>query len=239
MTTMKKYVLALGLGLCGAIGAKAQSPFISVIPEIGVQFSNMRAQTNGMESSGELKSGVRAGLAIDMALSNNVSLQPGIFYSKKGYEVEQDLLRNIGNNMYNEHRNTDVTVNYIEFPITLQYKFSKGNTGGLFVGAGPYIGVAIDGDVESTVTRTLANSLSESVAFSSNDERDLRIGDDFGDDIESTDIGLNANLGYQFNNGFMLRGYTGIGLSNLAPNGNSNNSLRNFSFGFTLGYVIK
>jgi hypothetical protein len=236
---MKRYILALGLGLCAAVTAKAQSPFISIIPEAGVQFSNMRAQTNGMESSGELKSGLRAGLAIDMALSNNVSLQPGIFYAKKGYEVEQDVLRTVGNTMYNEHRNTDVTINYIEFPVTLQYKFSKAKTGGLFAGVGPYIGVAIGGDVETSTTRTLASGVSENVAFAASEERELRIGDDIGDDIETTDMGLNVNLGYQFAQGLLLRAHTGIGLANLAPYGDSNNALRNFSFGFTVGYLIK
>lgn len=236
---MKRYILALGLGLCAAITAKAQSPFISIIPEAGVQFSNMRAQMNGMESSGELKSGLRAGLAIDMALSRQVSLQPGIFYAKKGYEVEQDVLRNIGNTMYNEHHNTDVSVNYIEFPVTLQYKFSKAKTGGLFAGVGPYVGVAIGGDVETSTIRTLASGVSESVAFSRDDERKLNIGDNLGNDIETTDMGLNVNLGYQFAQGLLLRAHSAIGLANLAPYGNSNNSLRNFSFGFTVGYLIK
>lgn len=234
---MKKYILALGIGLCGVLSANAQ--LVSVGPEIGLQFSNMRSQVNGVDRSGDMKSGLRAGVVIDVALTNSLSLQPGILYSKKGYEQDENLIRAIGGTLYDEHRHTDVAVNYIEIPLTLQYKFSKGNSGGLFIGAGPYVGVAIGGDLESSVTRTLVNSNSESIAFSSNTERDLKIGDEPGDDIETTDVGLNLNLGYQFSQGFLLRAHTGIGLANLAPYGNDNNSLRNFSFGFTVGYLFK
>jgi hypothetical protein len=248
---MKKYILALGLGLCAAAGAMAQGTLISIDnetleqtrypiftfgPEIGLQMSNWSAFDNGGEFSGAVKPGLRAGVVADLALNDVVSLQSGVLFSRKAYITDQQLNRVISRIHYVDQSHSYLTINYFEIPLTLQYKFDVGPVKGLFAGMGFYTGIAFGGDVETRMRRYKENT--GVLVEASTIERDLLVGRERGDDVTSLDIGLNVNAGYMVTDKTFVRAHTGIGLKNLAARANSMNALRNFSFGLTVGYLF-
>lgn len=250
---MRKHLLALGLWLCAAIGVKAQEtvlvpingetgmqeghyPRVSFGPEIGLQFSSWRAQNNGYKINSSTQPGLRAGAVLDIAVDEAVSIQMAGLFSRKAYEVDQILERTIGKMQYTEQHHSYATVNYVEIPVTIQYRFTVANMEGWFVGAGPYVAVAFGGNVYSKTER-----YSEGTGLlveASDIKRDILIGKDRGDDVKATDIGLNLNAGYRLSQGMFVRAHTGMGLTNLASPKNEINALRNFSFGLTLGYLL-
>lgn len=231
---MKRYLAVLGFALLGTTQANAQ--LITAGPEIGIQLSNIRVQDDGAKSKGQLRSGIRAGLLTDIKITDDLSFQPAVYYSKKGYELERTSTVNIGGAPYDEIYNRYVTINYLELPLNMQYKFSIG-TGYVFVGAGPYVAAALSGKVLNQTTRMSTDSQSMGAEVETV-RGDLKIGSGVNDQIKYIDAGLNANLGYLWDSGFLVRGSTAIGLKNLAPVGDDDNSIRNFSFSLTLGYLI-
>lgn len=248
---MKKYILALGLSLCATVSVMAQETLVSIDnetleqtrypifswgPEIGLQLSNWRAFDNGGEFSGAIKPGLRAGLVADLALTDVVSLQSGVLFSRKAYIADETLNRTIARVRYVDRNYSYLAINYFEIPLTLQYKFSAAGINGLFAGAGFYTAIAFGGDVETRTRRYKENT--GVLVEASNIERDLLAGRDRGDDVTSLDIGLNLNAGYYITGNTFVRAHTGIGLKNLAARANTMNALRNFSFGLTVGYLF-
>ncbi|RYD55311.1 MAG: PorT family protein [Sphingobacteriales bacterium] len=250
---MKKFILALGLGLCAAVGASAQGttlvsidnetgiqkaryPIFTFGPEAGVQLSNFRAIDNGEEFQIPVRPAIRAGIVADLALTDVVSLQSGALFSRKAYLADQTSVKTISRVRYREETQSYFTVNYLEIPLTLQYKFAVGNVSGLFAGAGLYGAVAFGGDIRSR-TRRYAEGTGALVS-AENARRDVLVGRDRGDDIASTDLGLNVNAGYFINEVTFVRAHSAIGLKNLSARANTINSLRNFSFGVTVGLLF-
>lgn len=85
---------------------------------------------------------------------------------------------------------------YIEVPVNLVYSIPTGNSGNIFLGAGPYAGFGIHGKAKQ-------GNVSESGSFSDAD-------------LKTFDAGLNFLGGYKFINGFLINGGYGLGLTNIA-----------------------
>jgi hypothetical protein len=231
---MKKYILTLGIAALGACQVNAQSMGIGI--EGGVNLSTMTAKYNGVENTGEYLPGLKLGAIMDIGITDMISIQPGLFYQMKGYKNDFTNTVILEGALWQEERRATLRAHYLEVPLNVQLNLAAG-AGTFFVGLGPYAAFALGGNVESEVTRTLATGVG-GITTQSNSSRDLNIGDDPGDDIVSTDIGLNLNTGYKWNSGLYLRGNAGFGLSNLQPMGNDNNSLRNFSVALSIGYLF-
>jgi hypothetical protein len=231
---MKKYILTLGLAALGATQVNAQS--LAIGPEAGISLSTMSAKYNGVENNGEYLPGLKIGAVMDIGITPMISIQPGLYYQMKGYK--NDFTNNIavGGLVYQETNTATVRANYLEVPLNVQFNFDAG-MGQFFVGVGPYAAFALGGKVESERVRILTNG-TDGTSSTTTTSRELNIGDKLGDDIKSTDIGLNINTGYKWNSGLMVRGNAGFGLANLQPMGNDNNTLKNFSVALTIGYLF-
>jgi hypothetical protein len=94
-------------------------------PEAGLNISNVTGKGLDMEP----KLGVKAGLVFNMPLSEVMFLQPGVFYSQKGFR--NDSVRN--------------NLNYIEVPLNLMYRLKLKKSGSLFASAGLYGAYALYG----------------------------------------------------------------------------------------------
>jgi hypothetical protein len=110
---------------------------------------------------------------------------------------------------------------YVELPANLQFRFPLG-PGHFFSGGGPYLSYLLN-------EGTLRDSGSEAQQ-ATNPQQSV--------DLKPLDMGLNLNAGYIFRGNLFFRTNAGFGFSNLKPTGNSDNCLRNFSLGFTLGYIF-
>lgn len=232
---MKKHILTLGLAAIALTQVNAQS--MGIGPEAGISFSTMTAKYNGVENSGEYLPGLKVGGVIDIGLTDMLSLQPGLMFQMKGYKNDFTRTVIINSLTYRETEEATVRANYLEIPLNLQLNLSAGK-GNFFVGAGPYAAFALGGAVESKTTRTLAMG-TEGTSTTTERSRDLEVGDNIAtDDIMGTDVGLNLNTGYMWYSGLYLRGNAGFGLMNIQPGGDDMNSLRNFSFALTVGYLF-
>lgn len=213
---MKKLLTLSSLMLLTMLSASAQRVRLRAGPEMGINFTNMTARYEDIDGddereSGDIKAGVKIGGVVDIGLTRHFAIQPGLFFSQKGYRNE------IGRFDYS------FNVNYLEFPINFLYKTSPSPAGRFFVGGGPYLATAVGGKYEDE------DGNDESLDFGDNARND---------DLRGFDAGMNITLGYEMPFGLFFRGNYGIGLANIRPDGDSDNSLRNWGFGLSVGFLF-
>ena len=218
-----KTILSLAVGLLLAMPASAQVPDVGI--EAGINFSNTTFSydspiSGDEDENGDYRTGLKLGAFLDYQLSRGVYFQPGLYLSQKGSEEFQ-----------NDERQ-DLRINYLELPFNFLLKAGTNSTGRFFLGAGPYVGVAIGGETDFY-----------------GDEDDLEIGNDRNDLIGRLDAGLNATTGYEFPRGLFFRANVALGLANVlgedyvdayerAPFFLDDVSVRNTAFSLTLGYIF-
>lgn len=121
---MKKLLIlaACAVGLSYTASAK-----IGLTPVAGLNIANVGGDASGTDS----KMGFHIGLLKSFNITESFSIQPGLLFSAKGYEIAD-----IGMGM-----------NYLEIPVNAVYKFGDGD-GGFMLHAGPYLGYMINATVE-------------------------------------------------------------------------------------------
>lgn len=65
---------------------------------------------------------------------------------------------------------------------------------------------------------------------------DVEFGNGDDDDVKPFDMGANLLFGYEFASKLSVQMNAQLGLLNLMPKGDSDNSLKNTGFGISLGY---
>ncbi|GAB3945372.1 hypothetical protein GCM10028805_14340 [Spirosoma harenae] len=183
----------------------------------GVQLANQKNDLGGISINGSNRIGFMAGLLLDASIAGNLSIRPQILYSVKGTKFNLGALT--GGTV--SGGDIDYSLNYLEVPIQLTYGLEAG-PGKVVLGAGPYVGYAINGKVSGAIQ---GQSASESVEFGSGEDQLKRI-----------DYGLRLSAGYELTSGLTISGYYSPGLGNLA-NG-SDGSTKNTAFGLALGFLF-
>lgn len=219
---MKKLILTLVAGACLA-PAMAQ---ISIAPEVGVNLANASVSTNFFGSNDidtKMKPGLKAGALLDIPVVGGLFVQPGAFFSMKGYKASSSVTV-LGITTEVEG---STALNYLEVPVNLGYRYAIGNAGSIFVTAGPYLGYAFSGKMKSktTVNGSTSGEAEDDVEFGSEDT-----------EMKPLDFGLNFSAGYQLPMGLYFRAQYGLGLSEL-----SNTSLASYKnrvLAFSVGYAI-
>lgn len=220
---MKKLVLLAASACLFAVSASAQVRFA---PEVGFNISKLHYDFDDFDVEDDWNldeksfTGIRAGAVVDICVAKHFTIQPGIFYSRKGGERIFTFFENrprvtpftdnviLGNNVIPDRSTIQerVVLSYIEIPLMFQYYFDAG-PGRIFIGAGPTFSFGVNGDLHLEVDEP-------NNGIHIDDEFDL----DFGEDglVKATDIGLMANLGYDFDFGLYVRPFYNWGLSNLS-----------------------
>lgn len=192
-----------------AIIAQTASAQFSIAPEAGLVMSGQSMKVLGEKVDTKMKIGFRVGGNVDYAISDAIHIQGGIFYAAKGSKAKEG--------------DGKVAVNYLEVPIYVNYMTGEAGGNRFFGGVGPYLGYAFGGKVTDAT----------------GEERDLEIGSDEGkSDIKALDLGLNVNIGYMLSNGLYVRANYGLGLTNLIPGGDGDNSVKNNGFAISFGYYL-
>ncbi|WP_276133232.1 porin family protein [Polluticoccus soli] len=223
---MKKVLLLAASACLFAVSANAQVRFG---PEVGITSNSFNYDIDDIDESSN--TGWRVGAAVDICLASHLTLQPGLYWSRKG--GERDFIRSTA--VVTPFNNNVVIVNgaeveekvdlsYLEIPLLLNYYFDAG-PGRIFVGAGPTLSIGINGDYGRKIHTPGNGVVAE-------DEFDI----DFGNDghIKGTDFGIMANLGYDFDFGLFVRPFANWGLSDLSNNDNF--TIHNRTWGIGLGY---
>jgi hypothetical protein len=234
-SVMKNFILSIGLALGSFAAAQAQT--IMGGPELGLNLTNVSQRANGNKVSTDMIPGLKVGGILDIGVTPSFAIQPGLFFSMKGYQYNYRQTIVLGGFQYQEDYEAKARINYLEVPINFLYKAHWPN-GTFFIGGGPYVAAAIGGEIDIERKRMLLNNGDgKTITETWND--DIEVGTDGGrDHVTPMDAGLNFTGGYEFNNGIFARANLGFGLMNTRPDGDDDNYMRNMGFGLSIGYMF-
>lgn len=192
----------------------------------GVNFSNWQGDavksmndvvdlSNGFITT-KGKTGFHIGGSIDIPVAENIWVEPGVQYSQKGYTMAGDLkidaLKFLGANA-----SAKVQAHYIDIPVMLKAAVAKGFS----IYAGPQVSLLLKNNL-----RLNAGILGISLV-------NTRL--DITDNFNKTDFAVAGGVGYNFDNGIMLKAGYDYGLSKLDKNDNfkAYNRVAKISVGLT------
>ena len=150
---------------------------------------------------------------LDAPLASHFSVQPGISLQGKGAKFYD------GNNIQVEQNAL-----WIEVPVNFVGHLPLSTVGGLYLGAGPYLGFGVAGQNKTTVG-------------SVTNKDDISFGNDADNSLKGTDFGVNFIGGFEMNNGITLGAGYGLGLTDLTPKARSDDSkVTNRVLSFSIGF---
>ncbi|MBR9999497.1 MAG: PorT family protein [Cyclobacteriaceae bacterium] len=165
---MKK-LCVIGLFLLISAGVNAQKIGIKV----GANFADAKIEEDGIVLDTKSKIGIVIGIAADFKIVGGLGINTGVDFGQKGTKWSEEFM--------GAEIEFATKLNYIIIPARLAYTFETGSLG-IFIEAGPYFGIGLDGKSEITMD---GETEVEDVKFGSDDEADLT----------NPDIGLSAGLG--------------------------------------------
>lgn len=212
---MKKVLLTLGVALLTAVGAQAQSLGYGI--KAGINFPSYSYGSSSELSDTKSTTNFHVTGYLDAPVSSNFYIQPGVSLQGKGAKlVETSALGG-----------SEITQNtmWLDVPVNFVGKFNTG-AGSFFVGAGPYVGFGLSGKNKYSTNNGNAAT-----------ERKFEFGKD--NTLKGVDFGLNFLAGYKLSNGLLLNAGYGLGLTNIAGNGNAwSDNIKNRGFSVGIGFEI-
>lgn len=214
---MKKHLFSLSfLALSAAAMAQTQPSFgiragvvnSSMRGDAVQSFQDLLTYTGGAVTSNH-KTGFYAGGFVSIPVSENFSVEPGINYTQKGYELKGSLGIK-GTDIIGGKSQLNLT--YIELPV-----LAKANISGLQLFAGPQVGYLANANLHTTAGVFGFNFI--------NDKRDVK------SQFNDWDVSLTGGVGYQFSNGFSVNAAYDHGLSKV----NSGQSIQAYNQAVKVG----
>lgn len=215
---MKKHLLSL---LTLAVSATA---FAQLSPTFGIRGGLSSASMRG-ESVDNLKNilefadgkirtnnrtGFFAGGYASIPFDKMISIEPGLYYSQKGYEMKGAF--NVkGAEFINANAKAQLQSDYVDMPLLLKADLG----GGLQVFAGPQFSYLMKANLKTTAGMLGVNLL--------NNTRDVT------EEFNRWDMGVTGGLAYKFENGINISAAYDHGLSKVDANKNSssyNNAIK-------------
>jgi hypothetical protein len=216
---MKKQILLFASIAISALSFAQLKPSFGV--RAGVTSSTMQGDavnnlkdildyTNGAVTTSS-HTGFFAGGNASIPVSDLVSIEPGLYYSQKGYDMNGELnLKGI--EFLGINGKAKLTSQYIDLPLLLKLNFN-----GLQLFAGPQVSYLTKADL-----RTTAGALGFNVFDKTMDATDQ---------FNRWDAGVTGGIGYQFANGFNISAAYDYGLSKVDASQNVNSYNRSFKVG--------
>jgi hypothetical protein len=178
-------------------------------PMLGLNLSNANTKVFGDKIDTKMKIGFHVGAIANIAIGDHFSIMPGVLYSGKGAKID-DV-------------DATASLNYIEVPINVAYWFGQPDGGRFFIQAGPYLGYCLGGKAK----------------IDGMDDETFKIGnDEMEDDFKALDFGVNLGLGYKLPMGLFAKAQYGLGLANILPGGDSDNSWKNSNISISVGWLF-
>lgn len=221
---LRSVILGSLLGVF-ALGATANAQ-IGVIVRGGYQAANI----TGLNPKGELLHGGRAGVAADITVydggMSRISIQPGVDFAMKGYQYKKET--KVGETTLGA--NASQTLYYVDIPVLANFAFDLGNDLGVFVNAGPYLGVGVSGTSKGGLQ--IGNWKPES-------KSDIKPFDKDNGIYNRLDWGAQVGAGVEYNH-FQVGVGTQFGIGDLRnetlKKADKEKALRNSNFFVTVGY---
>jgi hypothetical protein len=172
--------------------------------------NNLIDYTNGMITTGNRK-GFFAGGFASIPLSQQISIEPGVYYSQKGYSLN-GALNMKGVEILNVNAKAQLQSQYIDLPVLL-----KANVSGFEIFAGPQVSYLTKADLRTTAGILGFNLLNKKM--------------DATEQMNRWDAAVTGGVGYQFKNGFSINAAYDYGLSKADANKNMETYNRAFKIG--------
>ena len=170
---------------------------------------------DGMITTGN-RTGFFAGTYANIPLSENVSVEPALYYSQKGYAIKGALdMKAI--EFLGVGAKAQLNAHYIDLPVLL-----KANMGGFQVFAGPQVSYLAKSNLH-TSARVLGINL-------------LNNNTDVTQQFNRWDASVTGGIGYQFSNGVNLTASYDHGLSKVDANKSMNAHNQSFKVGIGFGF---
>ncbi len=206
---MKYKNLLIILMAVSSFGFAQTAPIIGV--RAGVNFSNIRGEsmgnlnklldyTNGMVTRTN-NTGFFVGVNSSFPLGESFSVEPGIYYTQKGSQINGKLNGKIGD-LIGISAKSILQANYIDVPLIL-----KANIGGFQLFGGPQISYLTDAHMKTTSGVMGINLLNKTVDASSV--------------LNKWDAAVTGGIGYQFANGMNIMASYDYGLLKADANRNT------------------
>jgi hypothetical protein len=173
-------------------GVRAGITTASVQGDAAESFQNILNYANGAVTA-QNKTGFYGGGFVSIPLSETFSIEPGITYAQKGYELKGSIGIK-GTDLIGGR--SQLNLGYVELPV-----LAKVNISGLEVFAGPQVAY-----LANATLRTTAGVLGFNFI---NDRRNVK------DQFNDLDVSLTGGVGYQFGNGFRVQAAYDHGLSRM------------------------
>jgi hypothetical protein len=158
----------------------------------------------------------------DVAMGDRLSVQPALLLSSKGPRYESGIVGVDYNIRYRPL--------YLHLPIPVLGSTDVGEIR-VFGGIGPYVSIGLGGKV-------VVEGDIDAIGFDFEGDEPNKWGDDFGDHYRGVDAGLLFTVGAEPAEGVQLALTYEQGLTNIAPNGNDNNIVRNRVLNLTTTFFL-
>lgn len=188
-------------GQTSSFGVKAGVVSSGIRGDAVDNFKTLLDFTDGQVTA-KAHTGFFAGGFATLPLSGNISIEPGIYYSQKGYELN-GALNTKGIDFLNAGAKAVLQSQYVDVPVLLKANFS-----GFQIFAGPQISYLAVSDLKTTAGVLGINLLNKTIDATSQFNR--------------WDAGVTGGIGYQFANGINLSASYDYGLSKVDANQNVN-----------------
>lgn len=216
---MKKQLLLLAAVAASAVVFAQSKPSFGVkagITQAGLSgdavnsFQSLLDFSNGAIAT-QSRTGVFGGIHATIPVSENFSLEPGLYYTQRGYEVKGSFsLKNAA--FLSANAKAQLSTTYIDVPVLAKVAVS-----GLQLFAGPQVSYLADAKL-----RTTAGALGFNVVDNTTDAKEQ---------FNQWDVALTGGIGYQFANGFNLSAAYDHGLSKVDKGQNLDSYNRTFKVG--------
>ena len=193
-----------------SFGVKAGISSSGIRGEAVDNFNNLLDFSKGNITTKDY-TGFFAGGYATIPLSENISVEPGLYYSLKGYELD-GALNLKGLDFLGAKARAVLQSQYIDVPVLL-----KGSFNGFQVFAGPQISYLTRADLKTTAGVLGINLLNRSIDATSQ--------------FNPWDVGVSGGIGYQFLNGINITASYNYGLTRMDANKNINAYSRGIKLG--------
>lgn len=216
---MKLRIIILSISILFiSIASNAQTSFAILG---GVNFQNLNGKDfDERKLNNDLVVGFHAGVNLLIPVAPDFYFNPGLIYSVKGAENENNGIT------------STYKINYLEMPLNLTYRAQVG-AGYVIFGFGPYLAYAVGGN---GMYKGGNVSYERDIEF----QKSIESGDDLDMYLRPFDAGANIFFGYELQAGLFFQLNSQLGLLNIYPENNRDNNnetvLRNTGFGLSLGF---
>jgi len=221
---MKKHILLFAFSAIALFSFAQQSPSFGI--RAGVTSSTMQGDavdnlksmldfTNGMVNTNS-RTGFYGGASVNIPVGAQFSVEPGLYYSQKGYEM-QGSFGVKGLDFLGANAKAKLNTQYIDLPLLL-----KADMNGFQIFAGPQVSYLVDATLRTTAGAMGINLFSRSMDATNNFNR--------------WDAAVTGGVGYQFSNGVNIRASYDHGLSKVDASQNVESYNRAFKVGLGINF---